>query len=145
MLDTDQKSTSTSPHFDATMRAIAHPVRRKILEWLKAPTLHFPPQPCGFEFGVSVGQITQRCGLPQSTVSQHLAVLKGVALVDVHKTGPFHFLKRNEAAIQHLTGCLSDLLENRRLPAIQVEGRSSAQIILITVRPHLSTRRRQSI
>jgi hypothetical protein len=50
MLDTDQKSTSASPHFDVTMRAIAHPVRRKILEWLKAPTLHFPPQPCGFEF-----------------------------------------------------------------------------------------------
>lgn len=62
------------------------------------------------EGGVSVGQITQRCGLSQSTVSQHLAVLKQVALVDVRKTGSFHFFQRNEATLGHLAARIRDQL-----------------------------------
>ncbi len=88
------------------LRAIAYPVRRKILAWLKAPALHFAPQPYGAEFGISVTQITQRCGLSQSTVAQHLAVLKQAALIDVHRIGPFHFCKRNEATLERLAAWL---------------------------------------
>ncbi|KAA0946103.1 helix-turn-helix transcriptional regulator [Pseudomonas sp. ANT_H14] len=83
------------------MRAIVHPLRREILKWLKAPSVYFPQQSWEVELGVSVGQITQRCGLSQSTVSQHLAVLKQATLVEVRKAGPFHLFKRNEATLEH--------------------------------------------
>jgi ArsR family transcriptional regulator len=105
-----QQMKSPSPDFDAAMRAIAHPLRREILKWLKTPLVYFPQQDWEVEWGVSVGQITQRCGLSQSTVSQHLAVLKQVTLVDIRKEGPFHFFKRNEATLGHLTARLRDQL-----------------------------------
>lgn len=105
-----QQMKPPSPDFDAAMRAIAHPLRREILKWLKAPLLYFPQQDWKMEWGVSVGQITQRCGLSQSTVSQHLAVLKQVALVDVRKTGSFHFFQRNEATLGYLADRLRDQL-----------------------------------
>ncbi|MGG5240826.1 ArsR/SmtB family transcription factor [Pseudomonas lurida] len=55
--------------------------------------MYFPSQEWDVDRGICVGQITQRSGLSQSTVSQHLAVLKQAALVEVCRTGPFHFYK----------------------------------------------------
>ncbi len=100
-------------HVDAAVRAIAHPLRREILKWLKAPPLYFPLEESGVERGISVGEITQRCGLSQSTVSQHLAVLKQAGLVVAGRTGPFHFYRRNEAAIEALTKSLRDQLAHQ--------------------------------
>ncbi|WP_297835437.1 ArsR family transcriptional regulator [Pseudomonas sp.] len=88
------------------MRAIAHSVRRNILEWLKEPHLYFPDQEYGQELGVCVGQITLRCGLAQSTVSGHLALLKEAGLVNLKKSGSVHFLTRNEAAIRNFSAIL---------------------------------------
>lgn len=115
MLETGKKPTSMPPHFNASIRAIAHPVRRKILQWLKEPALHFPHQEYGHKLGICVGQITRRCGLSPSTVSQHVALLREAALVDGYKTGNSHFLKRNETRIQHLNTALKDVLENQTL------------------------------
>jgi len=103
-------------HVDAAVRAIAHPLRREILKWQKAPQLYFSLQEWGVERGISVGQITQRCGLSQSTVSQHLAVLKQAGLVDACRTGPFHFYRRNEAAVEALTNSLRDQLQHPPAP-----------------------------
>lgn len=111
----EQQQKRPLPDVDAAVRAIAHPLRREILKWLKAPQLYFPPQEWDAERGISVGQITQRSGLSQSTVSQHLAVLKQAALVDVRRTGPFHFYQRNEAAVDALTISLRDQLQNQPL------------------------------
>jgi ArsR family transcriptional regulator len=88
--------------FDIAMRAIAHPLRRKILGWLKDPLLSFPEQSYGQDLGVCVGQIVSRCDISQSTVSSHLALLKRAGLVELSKAGSVHFLRRNETAIQHL-------------------------------------------
>jgi ArsR family transcriptional regulator len=101
--------------FDTSIRAIAHPLRRKILEWLKDPALHFPEQEYGQNLGVGVGQITLRCGLSQSTVSRHLTVLKEAALIDLHKSGQVHFFKRNEKLIQSLNSSLKKLLQDEQL------------------------------
>ncbi len=54
---------------DAIHKALASPVRRTILAWLKAPDKHFPASQAGpFPQGVCAGQIDALCGLSQSTV-----------------------------------------------------------------------------
>lgn len=60
---------------DEIIKALAHPVRREILQWLKAPEKHFADQEHPLEVGVCAGMFA-RCGLSQSTVSTHLAVLQ---------------------------------------------------------------------
>jgi ArsR family transcriptional regulator len=86
--------------FDDIIKAIAHPVRRDILHWLKEPCSQFPEQHHNHEHGVCAGQIDQRCGLSQSTVSAHLATLQRAGLISSQKVGQWHFFKRDEAAIR---------------------------------------------
>jgi DNA-binding transcriptional ArsR family regulator len=85
---------------DEIIKAIAHPLRRDILRWLKEPQRHFPDQFHSLENGVCAGQIDQRAGLSQSTVSAHLATLQRAGLITSQKVGQWHFFKRNEPAIQ---------------------------------------------
>lgn len=59
---------------DAVLKTLAYPVRREILGWLKQPERHFSGQEHPLEMGVCAGQF-ERCGLSQSTVSAHLAIL----------------------------------------------------------------------
>lgn len=85
---------------DDIIKALAHPVRRQILVWLKDPHTCFPDQDHSLENGVCAGQIDQRAGLSQSTVSAHLATLQRAGLITSKKYGQWHFFKRNEDAIQ---------------------------------------------
>ncbi|NBA94692.1 helix-turn-helix transcriptional regulator [Pseudomonas sp. R5(2019)] len=85
---------------DEIIKALAHPVRREILNWLKDPAVQFPDQYHSTEHGVCAGQIDQRCGLSQSTVSAHLATLQRAGLITSQKVGQWHFFKRNEETIQ---------------------------------------------
>ena len=66
---------------DEIIKALAHPVRREILSWLKDPLACFPDQSHSNEHGVCAGQIDQRAGLSQSTVSAHLATLQRAGLI----------------------------------------------------------------
>jgi ArsR family transcriptional regulator len=95
----------------ASIRAIAHPVRRDILQWLKEPLRHFPDQEYGQHLGVCIGQIVLRCGLSQSTVSGHVALLLGAGLVDQRKCGTVRFVRRNEACIRSLNILLARQLQ----------------------------------
>lgn len=85
---------------DDMIKAIGHPLRRDILNWLKAPQRYFSEQHHSVQNGVCAGQIHQRAGLSQSTVSAHLATLQRAGLVTSRKVGQWHFFKRNEAAIE---------------------------------------------
>lgn len=85
---------------DEVIKALAHPVRRNILHWLKTPEEYFADQEHPLEIGVCAGKIDQRTGLSQSTVSAHLATLQRAGLVTSKKVGQWHFFKRNEDAIQ---------------------------------------------
>ncbi|MNG34513.1 Helix-turn-helix domain protein [compost metagenome] len=62
------------------------------------------------EFGICAGQIDQRCGLSQSTVSAHLAVLQRAGLIPSQKVGQWHFFKRNEDVIQQFLKQMSQEL-----------------------------------
>ncbi|MGE8615625.1 MAG: ArsR/SmtB family transcription factor [Achromobacter veterisilvae] len=85
---------------DAILKALANPVRRDILAWLKTPHAYFEERPGHtFEHGVCAGHIDSRCGLSQSTVSSHLAVLQRAGLISATKVGQWVFFRRNEAVI----------------------------------------------
>lgn len=91
---------------DEILKALAHPVRRNILLWMKEPHVHFPDQKYPHEIGICAGQIDQRAGLSQSTVSAHLATLQRANLLTSQKIGQWHFFKRNEEVIQAFIDCL---------------------------------------
>jgi DNA-binding transcriptional ArsR family regulator len=85
---------------DDILKALAHPLRRNILDWLKQPERYFADQQHSLQSGVCAGMIHQRSGASQSTVSAHLATLQRAGLISSHKVGQWHFFKRDEAAIQ---------------------------------------------
>lgn len=99
---------------DEIIKALAHPVRRDILVWLKDPHAFFPSQEHSQEHGVCAGQIDQRAGLSQSTVSAHLATLQRAGLISSKKAGQWHFFKRNEDTIQAFIAAMVQELDNPR-------------------------------
>lgn len=105
-----RQSTPGLQDLDSTIRALAHPLRRQILQWLKDPRVNFPNQRYGQDLGVCVGQVIGRCQQSPSSVSVHLALLKDAGLVTVKKAGTVQFLQRNEEAIQRFTADLGSRL-----------------------------------
>src|ERR1700682_4136949 len=95
---------------DAVHKALANPVRRQILAWLKTPSKYFAMQEYPLDLGVCAGLIDERTGLSQSTVSAHLATLQRAGLVTSKRVGQWIFYKRNEETIQaflvHMNGDL---------------------------------------
>jgi DNA-binding transcriptional ArsR family regulator len=85
---------------DAIHKALANPVRREILAWLREPKAYFADQEITLEHGVCAGKIDARCGLSQSTVSAHLAALQKAGLVTTKRVGQWAFFKRNEPVIE---------------------------------------------
>ncbi|CAN7434056.1 ArsR/SmtB family transcription factor [Massilia sp. LjRoot122] len=93
---------------DAIHKALANPVRRQILHWLKDPHQHFAEQEHPLDLGVCCKLIDQRTGLSQSTVSAHLATLHKAGLVHTRRVGQFIFFQRNEEVIQAFLDQLND-------------------------------------
>ncbi|GFM89957.1 transcriptional regulator [Pseudomonas cichorii] len=98
---------------DEIIKALAHPLRREILTWLKDPRASFPTQEYSIEHGVCAGQIDQRAGLSQSTVSAHLATLQRAGLISSKKVGQWHFFRRNEEVIAAFVKALVQELDNQ--------------------------------
>ncbi|WP_454743834.1 ArsR/SmtB family transcription factor [Cupriavidus necator] len=85
---------------DAIHKALANPVRRNILAWLRTPEAYFSAQEYPLDLGVCAGLIDAQVGLSQSTVSAHLATLQRAGLVSSKRIGQWVFFKRNEETIQ---------------------------------------------
>jgi DNA-binding transcriptional ArsR family regulator len=94
-------------HMDSLeiFKALSNKTRLQILQWLKHPEAHFSPQEhAAFEqVGVCVGQIRQKSGLSQSTVSEYLAVLQKAGLLEATRLGQWTYYKRNERAFAELS------------------------------------------
>jgi ArsR family transcriptional regulator len=84
---------------DVIYKAIASPLRRQILGWLKAPEEYFVQQDYPFHFGVCVTTLNKLVGRSQSTVSAHIAILQAADLLTSKRLGQCVFLKRNEVVI----------------------------------------------
>jgi DNA-binding transcriptional ArsR family regulator len=96
--------------FDLIHKALANPVRRQILLWLKTPQAYFAEQAHGLDLGVCAGLIDARVGLSQSTVSAHLAALQRADLISAKRVGQWIFYSRNEATIQAFLEHMQDAL-----------------------------------
>ena len=84
------------------MRALASDRRLQILDWLKDPVAHFPPQVDGdlIEDGVCGVLIAEKLGVSQPTVSEHLKILAQAGLVRSKRIKQWTFYKRDEARIR---------------------------------------------
>ena len=93
---------------DAIHTALANPVRRQILHWLKDPQQHFAEQEHPLDMGVCCKLIDQRAKLSQSTVSAHLATQHKGGRVGTRRVGQFMFFQRNEEVFQGVLDQLND-------------------------------------
>ena len=86
---------------ERSLRALANDRRLLILEWLKRPRAHFPPQVDGdlVKDGVCGVLIAEKLGVSQPTVSEHLKVLAQAGLVRAKRIKQWTFYKRDEARI----------------------------------------------
>jgi DNA-binding transcriptional ArsR family regulator len=89
---------------DRVLRAIANGRRLQILDWLRAPTEHFPAQVDGdlVKDGVCGILIAQKLGVSQPTVSEHLKILSQAGLVRGRRIKQWTFYRRDEAKIKDL-------------------------------------------
>jgi ArsR family transcriptional regulator len=86
------------------IRALANERRLQILEWLKDPEAHFPPQTDGdlVRDGVCGVLIARKLRLSQPAVSEHLQVLTRAGLLRPKRIKQWTFYKRDEARIRAL-------------------------------------------
>jgi DNA-binding transcriptional ArsR family regulator len=82
-------------------RALANERRLQILDWLKDPRAHFPPQVDGdlVEDGVCGVNIADKLGVSQPTLSEHMRVLVQARLVKAKKIKQWTFYKRDEPSV----------------------------------------------
>lgn len=85
---------------DLAHKALAHPFRRNVLRWLKAPDAWLADTArLRSPHGVPLSSIVVRSGLSQSTVSAHVAVLCEAGLIVATTIGQWRFVARDETAI----------------------------------------------
>jgi len=91
-------------NIDRVLRAIANRRRLQILEWLRFPRKHFPPQMDGdlVSDGVCGVLIAQKLGVTHPTVSEHLKVLAQAGLIRGKRIKQWTFYRRDEARIKEL-------------------------------------------
>lgn len=79
-----------------TLRALADPVRREILNMLKKGRL-------------SAGEITEHFEVSGAAVSRHLSVLKDADLVSDKREGKFIYYELNASVLEEIMLWLSEL------------------------------------
>ena len=86
------------------IKALASEKRRQILQWLKDPGAHFPPQVDGdlVRDGVCGVLIAAKLGVSQPTVSEHLKLLAHAGLVRTKRIKQWTFYKRDEKQIREI-------------------------------------------
>jgi DNA-binding transcriptional ArsR family regulator len=96
---------------ELALRAISNDRRLQILEWLKAPRKHFPPQVDGdlVKDGVCGVFIANKLSVSQPTASEHMRILCDAGLVRAKRIKQWTFYKRDEKAIQMMKRLISKL------------------------------------
>jgi DNA-binding transcriptional ArsR family regulator len=86
------------------MRALANQRRLQILEWLKDPTAHFPPQVDGdlVKDGVCGLLLARKLRVSQPTLSEHMRILSQAGLVRGKRIKQWTFYRRDEQRIRQL-------------------------------------------
>jgi ArsR family transcriptional regulator len=92
----------------AAFRALANDRRLLILEWLKKPREHFPPQVDGdlVKDGVCGVFIAEKLGVSQPTASEHLRILAQAGLLRGKRIKQWTFYKRDETRIAEIKNAI---------------------------------------
>jgi len=86
------------------LQALANDRRLQILEWLKHPRAHFPPQVDGdlVKDGVCAVLLAEKLGVSQPTLSEHMRVLCQAKLVLAKRIKRWTFYRRDERRIRQI-------------------------------------------
>ena len=97
-------------NLDRLLQALSNSKRLRILEWLKAPTRHFPPQVDGdlVRDGVCGVLIAAKLRVSQPTASEHLKILTQAGLIRGKRIKKWTFYRREEASIRKLKALITD-------------------------------------
>jgi DNA-binding transcriptional ArsR family regulator len=89
---------------DIALHALANGRRLQILEWLKHPRRHFPPQVDGdlVKDGVCGLLIAKQLRVSQPTASEHLRILTDAGLIRGKRIKQWTFYKRDESEIRRI-------------------------------------------
>jgi ArsR family transcriptional regulator len=89
---------------EKAIRALANERRLQVLEWLKDPEAHFPPQVDGdlVKDGVCLVFIAQKLGVSQPTATEHMKVLSHAGFVRSKRIKQWTFYKRDETRIREI-------------------------------------------
>ena len=79
-----------------TLRALADPVRREILNLLKAGRL-------------SAGEITEHFDITAAAISRHLSVMKEADLIRDERQGKFIYYELNASVLEEIMLWITDL------------------------------------
>lgn len=82
-----------------TLKALADPIRREILNMLKGGRM-------------SAGEITERFPVTAASISRHLSVLKEADLIRDTREGKFIFYELNASVLEEIMLWISDLKGN---------------------------------
>ena len=88
----------------AVLKALANERRLEILNWLRDPRAHFPPQSDGdlVKDGVCSLFIAAKLGVTAPTASEHLRILTHAGLIRGKRIKKWTFYKRNDTAIEKM-------------------------------------------
>lgn len=89
--------------------ALSNDKRLQILEWLKDPVAHFPPQVDGdlVQDGVCAVFLADKLGVSAPTLSEHMRILTEAGLVTPKRIKQWTFYRRDEAALATLKAKIS--------------------------------------
>ena len=95
--------------FTQAIQALGNDRRLQILQWLKEPRKHFPPQRDGdlVKDGVCGLLIARKLRVSQPAVTEHLKILARAGFVTSKRTKKWTFYKRNEPVIRAIKRSIS--------------------------------------
>lgn len=93
-------------------KALSNDKRVEILQWLKAPEKHFDTtnENVAIKGGVCVGDIHEKSGLSQSTISEYLAMMQKAELLESTRHGKWIYYRRNEETLAKLASFINNSL-----------------------------------
>src|SRR5205823_8374870 len=96
---------------ERTLRALANDRRLRILDWLKQPRKHFPPQVDGdlVKDGVCGLLIARKLKIAQPSASEHLNILASAGLIRGKRIKQWTFYRRDQKAIRRINRMLDKL------------------------------------
>ena len=96
---------------ERSVKAVASGPRLQILEWLKDPEVHFPPQRLGdpVTHGACNQFIADKLGVSQPTASRHLKILVDAGLIIGTPRSGWVFYRRDDTGLDELKRLLVEL------------------------------------